>query len=585
MSTASAERVRVGTLTEVEERGCTVIAAGGHGIAVFAHEGRVYAVDNRCPHMGFPLSRGTVRDGLLTCHWHHARFDLDGGGTLDPFADNVRTYRAVVEDGDVWLDLSAQSGDGTGAAYWFRRLNEGLEQQLSFVLAKSVLALLNGGVPASDVVRAGGSYGLRYRGRGWGMGMTILTAMGNVLPYLAPEDRALALFHGLRRVAEDTGGQTPRFDLEPLPNSGVGLPRLKTWFRRAVEVRDTDGAERVLQTAIARGAEPAALADILFSAATDHYYLDAGHVLDFINKACEYLDFTGWGEARAVLPSLVDGLCRAQRAEEQNAWRNPIDLVGVLTPHLTRLPDLPSGTAALGDGFDALVRTVLDGEPEAIAAAITAALERGVAYAEVGQAVAHASALRVARFHTSNEFSDWDTVHNTWTSCQALHQALLRAPSPELARGLYHGAMRIYLDRFLNIPAARLPDEATGNRQQAAGGTAEGLLELLDKEQQVNQAGALVDAVLALGDDAALIRALGHAVLREDSDFHNYQTLEAGIRQYEALKTGRPLAARRTLVGVARFVAAHAPTPRALRQTYTIALRLQRGEDLSVAEE
>jgi hypothetical protein len=32
-----------------------------------------------------------VRFGLFTCHWHHPRFDLVGGGTLDPFADNVRT--------------------------------------------------------------------------------------------------------------------------------------------------------------------------------------------------------------------------------------------------------------------------------------------------------------------------------------------------------------------------------------------------------------------------------------------------------------------------------------------------------------
>lgn len=583
MSTTAAERVYVGTLAEVERRGCTVVAAGGHGVAVFAHEGRLYAVDNRCPHMGFPLSRGTVRDGLLTCHWHHARFDLEGGGTLDPFADNVRTYRVLVDGGEVWLDLGTETADRT--AYWFGRLNEGLEQQLGFVLAKSVLALLGAGVPAAEILRAGGRYGLRYRGRGWGMGMTILTAMGQVLPHLAPEDRALALFHGLMRVAEDTADQPPRFDLEPLPNTAVPLPRLKTWFRRAVEVRDRDGAERVLQTAIARGAPPAALADILFAAATDHYYLDAGHVLDFINKACEYLDLVGWEEARAVLPSLVDGLCRAQRAEEQNAWRNPVDLTAVLAPHLARLPDLPAGHKPIGDGFDPLVWTVLDGEPEAIAAAITAALERGVAYAEVGQAVAHASALRVARFHTSNEFADWDAVHNTWTSCQALHQALLRAPSPELARGLYHGAMRIYLDRFLNIPAARLPDQGPGTRGQGAGATAEGLLGLMDREQQVNPAGALVDAVLSRGEDAALIRALGHAVLREDAGFHNYQTFEAGVRQYEALKAARPLAARRTLVGVARYLAAHAPTPRALRQTYTIAVRLQRGEDLSVADE
>src|SRR3712207_6495863 len=168
MSTMSAERVRVGTREEVERRGCTVVSAGGHTIAVFAHDGGIAAVDNRCPHMGFPLSRGTVRDGLLTCHWHHARFDLAGGGTLDPFAANVRTYPVVVEDGEVWLALDDETGAGTGdPAYWFERLNEGLEQQLGFVLAKSVLALLNRGVSPAEIQRAGGDYGLRYRERGW----------------------------------------------------------------------------------------------------------------------------------------------------------------------------------------------------------------------------------------------------------------------------------------------------------------------------------------------------------------------------------------------------------------------------------
>jgi hypothetical protein len=341
----------------------------------------------------------------------------------------------------------------------------------------------------------------------------------------------------------------------------------------------------VLQTAIARGARPAELAHMLCAASTDHFYLDAGHVIDFINKACEYLDLVGWDEARAVLPALVGDLCRAQRAEEQNAWRNPIDLIALLRPYLERVSSLPGGDAPLGDGFDDLVWTFLDGEPEVIAAAITARIEEGVSYAEIGGAVAHAGALRVARFHTSNEFADWDSVHNTWTSCQALHQALLRAPSPELARGLYHAAMRIYLDRFLNIPAARLPDQLPAAASPNGASSPEDLLALLDREQQVNPAGAVVNAVLSHGDDAALIRALGHAVLREDSDFHNYQTLEAGIRQYEALQETRPLAARRTLVGVARYIAAHAPTSRAMRQTYMIALRLQRGEDLTVAEE
>jgi nitrite reductase/ring-hydroxylating ferredoxin subunit len=406
MSSMIAERVRVGSVAELEQRRCTVVSAGGHGIAVFAHDGRFFAVDNRCPHMGFPLSRGTVRDGLLTCHWHHARFDLEGGGTLDPFADNMRSFPVELDGDSVFVVLDGASAEDRGA-HWLARLEEGLEHQLEFVLAKASIALLGSGVPAAEIVRTIGRYGLRYRGRGWGMGMTILTAVGSLLPVLTSEDRPLAVFHGAVQVATDTAGGPPRFDLEPLPRTTVPLPRLKAWLRRAVEVRDEDAAERVLQTAIASGAPRAALADLLLTAATDHVYLDAGHVLDFINKACEYLDLVGWSEARLALPSLVPGLCRAQRSEEQNAWRNPIDLVELMADHVERLARLSPGTTPFGDRFDDLVAAVLDDDPAAGATAITAALERGVALAEVGRAVAHAAALRIGRFHTSNEFADF----------------------------------------------------------------------------------------------------------------------------------------------------------------------------------
>ena len=58
----------------------------------FLYNSEVYALDNRCPHMGFPLSQGTLKDGILTCHWHHARFDLHNGGTFDQWAGDVESY-------------------------------------------------------------------------------------------------------------------------------------------------------------------------------------------------------------------------------------------------------------------------------------------------------------------------------------------------------------------------------------------------------------------------------------------------------------------------------------------------------------
>src|ERR1700746_1287000 len=133
MNDCTTTRVRVGSLDELKAEGCLVASAGGHRVAVFWHEGQVWAVDNRCPHMGFPLSQGTVQDGLLTCHWHHARFDLASGGTLDPFAGDARVYPTVVEGPDVFIEVDQHRDP---AAPWWRRLEHGLEDQLSLAMAK-----------------------------------------------------------------------------------------------------------------------------------------------------------------------------------------------------------------------------------------------------------------------------------------------------------------------------------------------------------------------------------------------------------------------------------------------------------------
>src|SRR5207302_616878 len=97
------------------------------------------------------------------------------------------------------------------------------------------------------------------------------------------EDRAL--YHGLSAVARDSAGRPPRFMLRPLPTSGAGIETLKRWFRQFVEVRDSEGAERCIVSAVREGAAPPQVADMLFAAVTDHRYIFVGHILDFTNKA------------------------------------------------------------------------------------------------------------------------------------------------------------------------------------------------------------------------------------------------------------------------------------------------------------
>ena len=133
--------IQVASLEELKQKKVIVLSGKDGPVAVFYHDdGQVHAVDNRCPHMGFPLHRGTIKDGILTCHWHHADFDLESGCTFDLFADDVPTYAVEIRDDQVWV---AGTRDRSGEVeYWRTRLQEGLEQNISLVIAKAVIALL-----------------------------------------------------------------------------------------------------------------------------------------------------------------------------------------------------------------------------------------------------------------------------------------------------------------------------------------------------------------------------------------------------------------------------------------------------------
>ncbi|MST34127.1 hypothetical protein GHK86_15530 [Acidimicrobiaceae bacterium USS-CC1] len=153
-----------------------------------------------------------------------------------------------------------------------------------------------------------------------------------------------------------------------------------------------------------------------------------------------------------------------------------------------------------------------------------------------------------------------------------MHQLLVRSPSPLLLRGVVHGALKVHLDRFLNVPAARLPVATTGDLADLAA--------CLDAEGGVDEAGAVVYGFLRGGgrrDD--VVAVLGHGLLREDAGFHWFQMFEAAVRQAGAWPEGSEEAAL-ILTGAARFLAAHTPTRRELAQVVRIAGRLRRGEAL-----
>ena len=574
--------IRAATLDELRDRRRMVVSTPGGAVLIAAEGDNVVALDNRCPHMGFPLHRGSIEDGILTCHWHHARFDLRSGSTFDLWADDVPLRAVRIVDGEIWV--AAAPAPRAEAARWRRRLHDGLAHNISLVIGKALLGATAAGVPATELVRDALLYGAAHRDR-WGVGLTMLIAAADMLAVLDEEDRFLALFHGIVAVADDCDGEPPRVDSEPL-GGNVPLATLARWFRHWVRVRHRSGAERTLRTAIASGATPQWLAAVTLTAVTDRYFADGGHALDFLEKAFAGIDLVGWERADAVLPSVVPVLTASLGREEMDSWRHPVDLVALAERVLRDLPDaLVAGRTRRGGfrGHVALGRAVLSEDADAIFVALLAALRDGAAPTDVARAVAFAAAFRIAHFGTGNDHSDWESAHHTFSYANAAFGLIARATDGGAdvetetlcLRAALHGALAVYLDRYLNVPPARLPrgDDPT---TLAPAELRRGFLDACDRQQQVGEAARLAADHIAAGHPPAdFIALLGHALLREDASFHMVQNLQAAVRQYLAWEGDRE--ASPILIAAARYLAAHSPTLRARHQTAQVARRLMRG--------
>src|SRR5689334_24585592 len=98
-----AEFFLAASLAELQVKKMMTVAGADRPVLVCWHDGQPFALDDRCPHMGFPLAKGSVSDGILTCHWHHARFDLRSGCAFDLWADDVPMFEVRVEGGSLWV--------------------------------------------------------------------------------------------------------------------------------------------------------------------------------------------------------------------------------------------------------------------------------------------------------------------------------------------------------------------------------------------------------------------------------------------------------------------------------------------------
>ena len=595
--------IRAASVTELEQRPFKVVTLEDRHILLLRADGQMRALDSRCPHMGYPLSQGTIKDGVLRCHWHHWRFDLASGGCFTEGGDDVAVFPLEIRDGEIWVSPTPLEGYVRGRTEKFLGdLRQGMEERNTFLIAKAAAGLRANGVADRDILSATAMYGLRFRQGGFSMGLTILTCMGLLVPHLREDDKALADVHGLINCARDAFAGPPRRMLRPLPTiQFTNKEQLKHWFRLFIEDREAAGAERILRTAVAAAYSMEDLVDLLLAGATDHYFLSTGHVIDFTNKAFELFEVmttdgalpVGESDAREVLATTLSAVVRPMamgfRHEEDADWQETIEPQERLFAMLPTLLAQPRDLHWARNGRPEALRDVLlAGKPDEITQALHRALEQGAPVESLSSVLARAGIHRVARFHVQNE-EDWDDVLHVMSYAHAIDALTRRAVGRSLEgdmalmKAITHGAMFVYLTHFLNIPRALLPAERGKAAVPATLDDRAALLERLlycAEFQQVEEAAAIVHYYQEREYPLAELKAtLGKALLREDATFHTFQMLDAGMRQQAALGANH-LDGRLALVAATRYMVAQRLRRNVLFSTQN-ALKLQRGEALN----
>ena len=504
----------------------------GHQIAFFRTAEGLHAVDNLCPHEGYPLVQGVVRDCTLTCAWHNFRFDLrDGRSTIGE--EDVRSY--PVEERDGWIHVNVAEPDVAQAIPKHRRSLERAMNERDFGrIARDVVRLLEAGVAADDVAVIAARFDARRARFGAGHALPLCSDLTRVFPQYPGARSVLPLTHLFDVATEANAHRREHAPVEPIA-PGPDLAEAGAALAHAVEHEAWGESRARFQGLLDARVPLARLEDWLWALCSEHFLM-FGHGLIYQTKLFPMLERRSVEAANDLLTAhflqIVVGI-RDDTLPTWGAFRTARD---ELEPELPSLYERQQRAEGRID-VDALAEVLAHGtQPEALAA-LAAALRAGAPLARICDALALAAAERMLRFDVGHEHDPsvqegWLDVSHVQTVARATREALERWRDPRALRWLLQSAFFIQTRKPLDAPAAETP--------AAAPASADDVARLVRAHATDAAVGAAAGHLADGGDPRALRDALIDAVLQGTASraiytAHHLKNLIAAFDERESL--------------------------------------------------
>jgi len=515
-----------------------VVKQGRRQLAVLRDaRGRLFALDNRCPHEGYPLVQGQLRDCTLTCAWHNFKFDLRDGRCLKG-DEAVAVYPVRVRAGRVEIDARPRADEGA-VERGLARLHEGLLERRVGQVARQLVRLLERGMEPSRLAVEAARFDAA-RGE-WGLSHAMAVAT-DVLPTLSRypgEAAALPLVQAFDLASEANVRRPVRPRAEPV-DPGDDPVEAGRRLRALVEGEHAEPAEALLRGALARGWGRAELEPWLYGPCCDHF-LSFGHPMIYQTKVFDLLEATGWAHAEVLLPGHLWGIVNATREDALPRWKAFGQRLAACEDRLPgwRAAVAPRGSAAevpagVREGW---WRAWVEGDREAAFDAVIDALEGGTAPGAIADVVAAAAAARLLRFEMAHDLDPavqegWLDVTHPMTFAAAVHHAVDRYRDPSGLRPLFHAAR--FVNNARSLDASSQPETSAASSSVSVGGAAVEVPEIvraIEARDPVRAVELTARYLAERGPDDALRHALADLPLR---DLYTRPIIVA-----HAIKTGR----------------------------------------------
>ncbi len=543
--------VRVASVRDLTEGKPRAVKVAGRSIALYEHNGKHYATDNQCPHMGYPLTRGRVRNGVLTCDWHGWSYDMGGGGCFTGGCDDLDTFPVEVRDGEVYVSV-AGGGSKRSDAH-FLLLKEGLFSTDPWTLSKAIAIMLAQGVSEDETLRlilhhAGRHIATDRDANGGGDEISYFINGIKVARRFEGDDRLIPLMFAAHGPSGRAGD---RPTVQVLPGDQT-WERLAQWIRVFSADKKWEGIEKCLITARRLGGADERIFPLLYECAVAPHFLGNNRVILFIGYLAEILEEFGWDKSEELICNLAAKILGQERGLPDDILRAAVLRYEQMDDIVAELVANPSRKGAPPYDEDAFVIGLVSGDMQQTFDAVSNALESDAGIDRLVTTMVVLAGDRMARTPV-NMNPGWGGLSHEMRMASSVRTALKYGGTAVAARALYQTAWQFYGNRWLNVSPRDLR-EPLGSVRASAMEEDSAIKSLMESIEtiQIREIGRRTRDHLNSGfSGVRLLTEMAQTILKDDNGRNILGTMRTIFDEWE-LCADHP-ARNQMLVGLARW--------------------------------